>query len=435
MRLMKIGTVVAVAATAALAAGCSSSSSTTAAGAGTSPAASSGSSTPASAGTTSAAAKAPIKLMVDTTMTPAAALGGLSFPYPAVDAKAAAAALNKDGGIDGHQVVIDVCDNQGNPNQSAACGRQAKTNGDIAVIGSWDVLGAAEILPVLQAEGIPYIGALAASPAELTSPDSFIFDPGAVLASYATAAMWSSEGCKNVVEFTVASNPAVAAELAGQQKIAAKDGFKLQTVNIQVAQADVTAPVSTALALHPDCITYEGDGQTTAKLVAGVRQAGYTGKFITAIGSLLPQLLASLGKVGDGVLVLNTTLSPASTDPLVTQFRNEVTAYVGNAKDAAVNMNEFGQDAWSSVRLVDLALSVGGASAAAALLKKLPTMCDVNVGNVYPHVSFCKPSVQSTVFPRIFNTNETYFVAKNGAYVPVPGTTWHDVSADVAAGA
>ena len=426
MRLTKIGAAAAVAAAAALAVGCSSSGSSSTAGSGTSPAASSGAA--------SGAAKAPIKLMVDTTMSPAAALGGLSFPYPAVTAKAAAAALNKDGGIDGHQVVIDVCDNQGNPNQSAACGREAKSNGDIAVIGSWDVLGAAQILPVLQAEGIPYIGALAASPAEVTSPDSFIFDPGAILASYATAAMWSSEGCKNVVEFGVSGSAAFTQELAGQQKIAAKDGYQLHVVNIQVAQADVSAPISTALALHPDCVTYEGDGQTTAKLVAGVRQAGYTGKFITAIGSLLPQLLASLGSVGNGVLVLNTTLSPASSDALVTQFRNEVTAYVGSAKAAAVDLNEFGQDGWSSVRLVDLALSGTGDYTSAELLKKLPAMCDVNVGNVYPHVSFCKPSVQSAVFPRIFNAYETYFVAQNGVYVPVPGQTWHDVSADVEQG-
>src|SRR3984957_1688281 len=422
MRLTNIGAALAVAAAPALAVGCSSSGSSSTAGSGTSPAAS------------SAAAKAPIKLMVDTTMSPAAALGGLSFPYPAVTAKAAAAALNKDGGIDGHQVVIDVCDNQGNPNQSAACGREAKSNGDIAVVGSWDVEGATEILPVLQAEGIPYIGALAASPAEVTSPDSFIFDDGAVLASYATAAMWSAEGCKNVVEFGVSGNAAFTEELGGQQKIAAADGYQLHVVDIQVGQADVSAPVSTALSMHPDCVTYEGDGQTTAKLVAGVRQAGYTGKFIPAIGSLLPQLLASLGKVGNGVLVLNTTLSPYSNDPLVTDFRNQVTAYAGSAKAAAADLNEFGQDGWSSVRLVDLALSGTGDYTSAELLKKLPTMCAVNVGNVYPNVDFCKPAAQNPVFPRIFNTYETYFVAENGTYVPVPGQTWHDVSADVQQG-
>src|ERR1700728_3647377 len=116
------------------AAGCSSSAATSSAGGATA---------------SSAAAKTPIRLMVDTVMTPSAAYGGLSFPYPATGAEAAAAALNKTGGIDGHPIRIDACDNQGNPNQSAACGREAKSNGDIAVIGSFDIEGAAEILPVL----------------------------------------------------------------------------------------------------------------------------------------------------------------------------------------------------------------------------------------------------------------------------------------------
>lgn len=259
--------------------------------------------------------KSPIKLMVDTTMTPAASFGGLSFPYPAVGAKAAATALNAKGGIDGHPVQIDVCDNQGNPDQSAACGRKAKSNGDIAVIGAWDIYGAAEILPVLQAEGIPYVGSLAGQPVELSNPVSFNFDPGAVLAAWATAGLWHQEGCTNVVEFIVSGVAAEQQEVAGQQAIAKTDGVKLQTVSITTGQADVTAPVSTAMSLKPDCVTYEGDGQTNAKLIAELRQTGYTGKIITALGSLLPPFLASLGKLGNGVIVLNTTLSPVFHRP------------------------------------------------------------------------------------------------------------------------
>ena len=377
--------------------------------------------------------KSPIKLMVDTTMTPAASFGGLSFPYPAVGAKAAATALNAKGGIDGHPVQIDVCDNQGNPDQSAACGRKAKSNGDIAVIGAWDIYGAAEILPVLQAEGIPYVGSLAGQPVELSNPVSFNFDPGAVLAAWATAGLWHQEGCTNVVEFIVSGVAAEQQEVAGQQAIAKTDGVKLQTVSITTGQADVTAPVSTAMSLKPDCVTYEGDGQTNAKLIAELRQTGYTGKIITALGSLLPPFLASLGKLGNGVIVLNTTLSPYSTDPLVTDFRNQVIAYTGSEKAAATDLNEFAQDAWSSVRLVDLALTGAGSYTSAELLKKLPTMCDVNVGNVYPNVDFCKPAVQSTVFPRVFNTNWRYYVGENGVYVPLDNE-WHNLASTVPTG-
>ena len=413
MRRRRTAIYAALAVAAVLVAGCSSSAASSGGGGGTA--------------ASSAAAKTPIRLMVDTVMTPSAAFGGLSFPYPATAAKAAADALNKTGGIDGHPVQIDVCDNQGNPNQSAACGRQAKSNGDVAVVGAWDIQGAAQILPVLQSEGIPYVGALAGTATELSNPDSFIFDPGAVLASYGTAALFGQQGCKNVVEFGLAATPAFAQELAGQQAIAAKDGFKLETVNISVGQTDVSAPVSTALSMHPDCVSYEGDGQTTAKLVAAVRQAGFSGKFITAIGSLLPPFLASLGAVGNGVVVLNSTLNPtSSTDPLVTEFRNQITAFAG-AKNAPTDLNEFAQDGWSSVRLVDLALAGTGQYTAAELLKKLPTMCDVNVGNVYPNVNFCKPAVQSTLYPRVFNTYVQYFVAKNGQYVPLDNK-WYNIA-------
>jgi branched-chain amino acid transport system substrate-binding protein len=412
MRKRRIAIYAALAVAAMLAAGCASSTAASGGGGG---------------------AKAPIRLMVDTVMTPSAAFGGLSFPYPATAAKAAAAALNKTGGIDGHPIQIDVCDNQGNPNQSAACGREAKSNGDIAVVGAWDIDGAAEILPILQSEGIPYVGALAGTVTELSNPDSFIFDPGAVLAAYGTAALFNEQNCKNVVEFGLADTPSFTQELAGQQAIAVRDGYQLRTVDVSVGQADVSAPVSTALSMHPDCVSYEGDGQTTAKLIGALRQAGYTGKFITAIGSLLPPFLQSLGAVGNGVVVLNTTLDPAnSTDPLVTEFRNQITAYVG-AKNAPTDLNEFAQDAWSSVRLVDLALSGTGVYTAAELLKKLPTMCDVNVGNVYPHVDFCTPAVQSKTFPRVFNTYVRYFVAKNGEYVPL-NNQWYNIASAVPTG-
>ena len=222
-------------------------------------------------------------------------------------------------------------------------------------------------------------------------------------------------------------------EVAGQQAIAAANGIQLHTVTITTGQADVTAPVSTAMSLNPDCATYEGDGQTNAKLIAGLRQTGYKGKIITALGSLLPPFLASLGKVGNGVIVLNTTLSPSSADPLVTAFRNQVIAYTGSAKAAATDLNEFAQDAWSSVRLVDLALTGAGTYTAAELLKKLPTMCDVNVGNVYPNVDFCKPAVQSTVLPRVFNTNWRYYVGQNGVYVPLDNQ-WHNLASTVPTG-
>ncbi len=387
-------------------------------------------------GASGGSSKSPIRLMVDTTMTPAASLGGLSFPYPVTGAKAAAAALNAKGGIDGHQVQIDVCDNQGSPDQSAACARRAKSNGDIAVIGSFDVNGASQLVPVLQAEGIPYVGSEATNPVELSSPDSFSFDPAAVVGNFATVGVFKQQGCKNIVEFAPASAPSVQQIIPVQQAQAKALGLAFHTVNVNTGQADVTAPVSTAMGMHPDCATYVADGQTAVKIIIGMHQAGWTGKYVTGVGSLLPAFLKALGSQASGIdiIAISTSVLATVNDPQVNSFRSQVTAYTGSASAAAPNLTEFSQDAWSSVQLVDQALTGTGSYTSAELLKKLPTMCDVNIGNVYPHIDFCKPAATSSVFPRIFNDWWRYYAAKDGEYVPL-NNTWYNHASTIPAGA
>jgi len=362
-------------------------------------------------------------------MTPAASFGGLSFPEAAVGAKAAAAALNAKGGIDGHPVQIDVCDNQGSPNQSAVCGRKAKSNGDIAVVGSWDVFGAPEILPVLQAEGIPYVGSVALNTAEVTNPDSFSFDAGALLSEYANSGLFPQEGCKNVVKL-LPNAPGEQQILAESQSIAAADGYRLHGIQVPTNAVSVSALVSTALSMHPDCISYEGDAQDNVKFIVALRQAGFTGKYITSLGSLQPPFLKSLGKLANGLIVLSTALLPSSGDPGVTAFRSQITAYTGSPTAAAADLNEFAQAAWSSVRLVDQVLAGTGSYTSSELLKKLPTMCDVNVGNFYPHVDFCKPTGHSTLYPRVFDDHWRLYVAQNGVYVSADNQ-WRDFASTI----
>jgi ABC-type branched-subunit amino acid transport system substrate-binding protein len=369
----------------------------------------------------------PIRLMVDETETPAAALGGLAFPYSGYGAKAAAAAINEKGGINGHPVLIDVCDNQGSPDQSATCGREARQNGDIAVVGSEDIVGAAAILPVLQAESIPYIGADATSAVELSNPMTFTFDPAADFA-VAVGSLWEQQDCRHVVLLSPNAGPG--GELvSAMQAFAQKKHIPFTLVPISITLVDASAPVATVISDHPDCVTVAGAGQSVVKLIAGLRQAGYTGKIMTSAGTLLPSLLPALGSLGNGVLVTSTVLLPNSKDPLVTEYRDDMTTLMG-AKQAAQNLNEFSQDGWSSVDLVDQALTIAKADSSAALLKTLPKMCDVNVGNVYPDIDFCKPVLKSSVYPRLYNDEVRYYVAEGGQYAPLDNK-WHNIGATV----
>ena len=102
------------------------------------------------------------------------------------------------------------------------------------------------------------------------------------------------------------------------------DGYRLRSVTLSLGQVSVAAPVSTVLSMRPDCIAYEGDGQTNVKVIAALRQAGFRGKYITAMGTLQPPFLKSLGKLGNGVIAISTAMDPTSADPGVTAFRSQV---------------------------------------------------------------------------------------------------------------
>jgi ABC-type branched-subunit amino acid transport system substrate-binding protein len=369
-------------------------------------------------------AKAPIHVMAAGLLTPASSLGGLSYPYGATGVQAAAAAINASGGIDGHKLLVNTCDIKGDPNVAAQCGREAASDKDIAVLGTFAPIGGTQLVAVLQTEKIPYIGGLPSSPQEFDSPVSFQFDPGPNLSGYALAALWVQSGCKRIADI-IPANPASDTIAAAQKKLAGVLGLEINTQIVPPGLADVTPSLSAAEATKPNCFTYSGDGQTNVKYILGLHQLGFKGKIITTAGSLLPQFLPPLGKAGNGVIVLSSTLQPTASDPMVTQFRTDLSKYLnGKASAIATNSNEFAQDGWSSVQLLKQALNGETSFTAATLLKKIPTMCNVNIGNVYPHVDFCKTLSASKIFTRVYNDSWQFSVAKNDHYIPIGG--WHD---------
>lgn len=368
-----------------------------------------------------------IRIMNIGIQTPSAAFGGIPFPYGGTGVKAAAEAINAAGGIDGRMIEVDICDSKGDPNGSAQCARTAVANNVVAVVGAFDPIGAAAALAVLEEAKIPYLGGLPATIAEFTSPVSFQFDPGPVLGGPAMTQLWAESGCTRVSAI-LPGNPG-SEQVAAQQVEQAKAlGMTVSTQLIQPGIADINPPLSTALASNPDCFTYGGDGQTNVKFILGLQKLGYTGKVITSAGSLTPQFLPPLGDAANGILVLGSALLPTSDDPMVEQFRNELSDHLGgDEKEIAMNLNEFAQMGWSSVQLLKLALEEAGEVSAQAVLDTIPTMCDVNVGNVYPHVNFCEPVAESKVVPRVYNDQWQYYQVENGEYASVDNE-WHDLS-------
>src|SRR5258708_7340693 len=79
------------------------------------------------------------------------------FAYPEVrpGAQAAVDAINAAGGIHHHKVVLDVCDDQGDPNTAASCAEKMDSSPVTAVLVPFTA-HRAPTAPGLQTPGVPY---------------------------------------------------------------------------------------------------------------------------------------------------------------------------------------------------------------------------------------------------------------------------------------
>ena len=97
-----------------------------------------------------------------------------SYPNIAKAAEIYQQWVNDRGGIAGRPLEVTICDDKADPNESAACGRKAVANKDIAIVGSF-TLDVSSLMPILEANSIPWFGACCpVSATEFSSPMSFV---------------------------------------------------------------------------------------------------------------------------------------------------------------------------------------------------------------------------------------------------------------------
>ena len=141
----------------------------------------------------------PIKLGVMT------AVGSPVTNYPDIEvaAQAAAASINKAGGVNGADVEIVFCNTRGEANQAIACARELDEEGVVATVGRVDIF-AAQSFPVLEAAGIPDIGTVSTgAEIDFTSPMSFPLHGGNFGAYTALPYAFQEDGDSSMVVATI----------------------------------------------------------------------------------------------------------------------------------------------------------------------------------------------------------------------------------------
>jgi ABC-type branched-subunit amino acid transport system substrate-binding protein len=282
--------------------------------------------------------------------------GPLTFPSIVTEAKNATAAalkaVNNECAL-GRPLDVVLCDDKSDPNQATECGREAKSNGSLALFGS-----SGQFDQGTTAAGLPGVLTGGGTIFDLTNPQSFSSSSPLNLVLGASSAA-AANNVKNAL--IVSLDTAATRTFVGiAQQVAQGVGIHLDTLFFPPDTTDF-APIAAQISERkPDAL-----GLIVTSVVPFMNALAAEGispnqlPTFTAVTLMPPEVLQQLGSKADGMYLLTQQAPPSdSDDPGIQQMLKELkdAGFPANGDD----LSPASTGAWSSIHtLVDI-------------LKKLP---------------------------------------------------------------
>jgi ABC-type branched-subunit amino acid transport system substrate-binding protein len=323
-------------------------------------------------GDASAAKAAPVTVFFDGPIKTAVA--DETDAYAAV--QSAALAINKSGGLGGHQVKLVLC-NETSANTEVACARKAAATKALAFVGSSFFFNAAPVDQVLAKAKIPSIGPLAVVVPEFSSPINFPIDVPSLGVLACPQLMKQATGTKKISAITQ-DLPVQDQVLGTIRGIAGIDKLGYGTdVKVPVTETDYSSAAA-QLGSNADTVinfltpTVQGALFTAAASLGETFKtcaspAGFTVQVLKQLGSRAANIYEALGL---------PPVSSAASIPLVQQFKNQINAGA-KAHIAGAGVNKLivpanALRAWLSMQILEqVAPKVSGSLTGPKLLAAL----------------------------------------------------------------
>jgi ABC-type branched-subunit amino acid transport system substrate-binding protein len=368
---------------------------------------SSGSSSSGSASSSNSGSSAAGEITIMSLATTSSSSGANS-PESDVAIRAAVLAANNAGGINGVKVKVVSCNDQSDPNQAAACARQAVADKVAAVIVGYTAEDE-DALPIVAAAKIPYIEAESTGTASATNPDAFIVSSGGVGTSMMHGLATEMLGCKthavlvNNVPAGIQLGNAVAAE------IQAAGGTAVQ-LQVTPTEADFAPVVATAYSKGAQCFDLVLTLSQSEALVEAVRSSAHPTAMVGAVtAGFPPASLKALGSKADGLILTQQYSSPQPSE-VVTDMK---------AVDPSAPVTTFAIDGWTGAQVfLKAAERVKGTVDAASVLNSLNTGGPISGISTIPTFNPSQPNPVSA-FARDVATEGYAFKVVNGELTPL----------------
>jgi branched-chain amino acid transport system substrate-binding protein len=242
--------------------------------------------------------------------------------------KAAAAVLNKSGGILGHPVKVEVLDNGGNPTTAASQLSQRLSSGtkpNLIEPGSISTEGVAEV-PIASAHKIISIGTPNDSSLNNPSkyPYEFLIAPSASLP--AQSVMNYAKGKQYTKLAMISSSDAYGASVAKATVAAAKDaGITLDTATYNDTDLDVTAQLQQLKSHNPDALFMQSFGSPAGVILDSRQKLKWS---IPVIGDLTTATTPLIWNEGGSTAENNMVIQTNTVNEYSASQPAAVTSYI-----------------------------------------------------------------------------------------------------------
>ena len=347
-----------------------------------------------------------------------------SFPEVKQAEIAAVDGINASGGVDGHQLKLNVCDGKFEVSAELGCFRTLVANHVAAIVGPLIIAdtGVSEY-EVAEQAGTAVVGSPAYQPGELKSPVAFPLGASVVGTTYGAIADLIAHGAKKISLFGDANNPAANSIVQLGKQALAEAGLSPVNVVVGDTSSDPTLQTAAAKAVQggTDGILITGAPPSMSKSVPALRSQGYKGLIATVDGALPGPVITAIGSAGNGMLVASQTAFPQQADNSGSaQFQADMAKYAPSAP-----LDFFSVQAWSAVRLFAAVAAQAKATTTAQVLaafNNLSTPVNIHIIGPYKVVGVTSPITTGyEPDPRMFNQVVQLGTLENGKFTASGG--------------
>jgi ABC-type branched-subunit amino acid transport system substrate-binding protein len=347
--------------------------------------------------------------------------GAANAPEIVAGAEAAAMAINKKGGIDGHQISVIGCNDQFNPQQAGACARTAVTDKVVAVIGDRTTFGNV-VDPILQKAGIPSVAPLPEED-DYTSPISFPLIAGAGGGFVGDVMALAKEGRTKIGIASLGVpqlNEVVQVTKNAIANVKTPGGKPLTLVDSVSWQPTATdySPIVESLKSHgANGVVLVANPQGGIGVLSAAQQLGVTSSQMQFTGGGEAYSNQEVKELPNGLILAGNypPMTAVSKISGLAEFEADMKAAqaAGVANSDSSNYDEPSLNAWLGVYAIDKALSgATGKPTSASLLTALNHLTSVNLMGI---VNPWTPNTPGPAgYPRLANTKQYLTVVRSG---------------------